>query len=138
MVGEFVGRTRELEAISASLAAAAREQRPRVVLLAGEPGIGKTRRLGEVRAGTPAGRTFAVEGYEPERSVPLAAAAALVRSLTGTSRSSPFGDVLTLDATGEARSLDPIRIFETAHRAIDRLGTVAIVVDDLQWVDELS
>jgi DNA-binding CsgD family transcriptional regulator len=36
------------------------------------------------------------------------------------------------------RSRDPLRIFETAHRALSSFGPSILVIDDLQWVDEQS
>jgi len=40
---------------------------------------------------------------------------------------------------GEAVApLEPLRIFETAHRALRQVGRPLLLVDDLQWVDELS
>jgi DNA-binding CsgD family transcriptional regulator len=41
--------------------------------------------------------------------------------------------------TSDERPLEPLRIFEAAHRALLGLeGTVLLCVDDLQWVDVLS
>jgi predicted ATPase len=34
--------------------------------------------------------------------------------------------------------LEPVRIFETAHRALSRFEPALLLIDDLQWVDELS
>ena len=37
------------------------------------------------------------------------------------------------------RSLEPLRLFEAARRALLGLeGSVLLVVDDLQWVDDLA
>jgi DNA-binding CsgD family transcriptional regulator len=105
------------------------------VLVVGEPGQGKSRLLSEARDRFWVGQHLAVLGYEPEGRVPLAAAMGLLRDLARTSRDvAAFVSSEAPPSTG----LDPVRVFEAAHRAIDRLGPVLITLDDLQWVDHLS
>jgi DNA-binding CsgD family transcriptional regulator len=131
----FVGRTRELAAIQAAVTNVRRTGGPACVLVVGEPGQGKSRLLSEAHDRFWVGQHLAVLGYEPERRVPLAAAMGLLRDLARTSR-----DVAAF-VTSEAppsTGLDPVRVFEAAHRAIDHLGPVLITLDDLQWVDQLS
>ena len=38
----------------------------------------------------------------------------------------------------EPVALEPVRVFEAAHRALRELEPALLVVDDLQWLDELS
>lgn len=61
----FIGRQRELDALDAALDRAAAGQ-PRVVLLAGEPGIGKTRTAQEIVAHAAARQVLALWGRCPE------------------------------------------------------------------------
>ncbi len=77
-----VGRDHELRAIADVADSVLRERRPAGILVLGEPGMGKTRLLAE--AGEPAGfvQRLPVQGYEPERNVPLAAAREMLRRLS--------------------------------------------------------
>lgn len=106
-------------------------------LVIGEPGSGKSRLLVEARGRTRLAHSVEVLGYEPERHVPLAAAAQLLRMLTEVPEHGPRLDALLLD-TNEARALDPVRIFEAAHRSLRTLEPTLLVIDDLQWMDDLS
>ena len=47
-------------------------------------------------------------------------------------------ELLPGDANEENSPLEPVRIFEAAPRALRAAGPALILVDDLQWVDELS
>jgi DNA-binding CsgD family transcriptional regulator len=135
--GPFFGRGAELEAI-ARIATIAREQRATgAVLVIGEAGQGKSRLLAEARRRLGFDHLFRVDGFEAERAVPLAAARSLVRDLAGPGDPT-LAEILTGPTDAGDHSLEPIRVFEAAHRALDRLSPAGIVVDDLQWVDELS
>ena len=132
----FVGRTRELAAITEMTAWAASESAPAGVLVLGSTGQGKSRLLEEARSRSKIDHRLAIAGYEPERNVPLAAATGLLRTISGQRDWLPalFSDRFPGDGT----ALDPIRIFEAAHVAVGRLGRVLLTIDDLQWVDDLS
>jgi DNA-binding CsgD family transcriptional regulator len=133
---DFVGRARELEALlkvtdGAHLAA--------VALVVGDPGSGKSRLLAEAsaRAGSP--NVVHLAGYEAESAVPLAAASSLLRTLTRAGENGITLNSLLFTAPGEdGASLDPLRIFEAAHRSLASLEPMLLVLDDLQWVDPLS
>lgn len=125
----FVGRVRELEAL-AELAARVRSTgRPGVAVVVAEPGAGKTRLLAELRTRHHFPHELPVVGYEPERRVPLTAASEILRRL---GLAGPGFDRLSGGA------LEPLRLFESALRAMGRMGPVLMTVDDLQWVDDLS
>lgn len=132
----FVGRTRELAAITEMTAWAARESAPAGVLVLGSPGQGKSRLLAEARSRIKIDHRLAIVGYEPERNVPLASAIGLLRTLSGQRDWVPA--LFSGPSHGGETALDPIRIFEAAHLAVDRLGRVLLTIDDLQWVDDLS
>jgi hypothetical protein len=134
----FVGRVGELAALAEVARAAARDQVAAAFII-GDPGSGKSRLLAEAAACADLRDQFRVVGYEPEREVPLAAASDFLRALTGAT---PHGHRLEAFVFGvgsaDASSLEPIRVFEAAHRALSAVGPALALVDDLQWVDDLS
>ena len=134
----LVGRARELATIDAIARDFDDQGGLWAVLVAGDPGQGKTRLLAETRARLTIPSKFEVVGYETERSVPLAAASTLLRDLAGDDPGSLLGDILALPVTAGSTPLEPIRVFEAAHRALGLLGSALISIDDLQWVDDLS
>ncbi len=132
MSAGFVGRDHELATLR-QLAADGSEG-PRVGVVVGDPGSGKTRLLGEAAAGVTIERRFELVGYEPERRVPLAAAAPMLRRL----EQEPEGRALRRLLVEGSGALEPIRVFEAALRAFARETPTLVVVDDVQWLDELS
>lgn len=133
----FVGRAAELEAIADVLGTATRQRHAAVVAIVGQPGLGKSRLLQEARARFPGGPVLTIVGYEPEMRVPLSAGAEFLGALAASPGAGGLQDLLARRPSEELAgdSLEPLRILEAAHRAIDALGDVRIVVDDLQWVD---
>jgi DNA-binding NarL/FixJ family response regulator len=132
----FIGRREELDRLAELQLRAHRARLPAASLIAGEPGTGKSRLLAQVldRSRLRQGRLV---GFEPLQSVPLAAAAALLRLLATSP--GPARDLDRLVFGGPAQeSRDPLRIFEGAHRALASSGPMLIAIDDLQWVDDLS
>ena len=137
MGGPFFGRGAELETIAHIAAIAKGRRGTAAVLVIGDAGQGKSRLIAEARSGLKIDHTFRIDGFEAERAVPLAASRDLLRGLAG--EGDPLLTVVpTGPATVEDRTLEPIRVFEAAHRALERLSPAAILVDDVQWVDELS
>jgi DNA-binding CsgD family transcriptional regulator len=131
----FVGRTNELETLAEI--ADRGGSGPAMAIVVGEPGSGKSRLLTEARARSGLHHSFAVVGYETERQVPLAAAAALLRELTDAPKQGAHLEAL-LFGSQETTALEPVRVFEAAHRAFRVFEPALLVVDDLQWVDGLS
>ena len=133
-VTPFVGRVEELGALTDI------GERPGVAaaVVVGDPGTGKSRLLEEAAARAALRNQLRVVGYEPESAVPLASAVDLLKVLA---RAGPIGrslETLVFATAGETAPLDPIRVFEAAHRSLSAHGPSLVLVDDMQWVDGLS
>ena len=133
MPGIFVGREAELQA----LIDAALVRRPGVAaaVVIGDPGSGKTRLLEEARKRLTTAHHFEISGYETEREVPLAAASSLLRALAVAPKHGEALDRLVFQGDSQ---LEPLRVFEVAHRACRELEPAVLIIDDLQWLDSLS
>jgi DNA-binding CsgD family transcriptional regulator len=140
MSASFVGRQVELALLEAMCSKANTDHRPGAALITGLPGSGKTRLLAEMRGRHTATHHLSMTGYESGTQVPMAAAADLVRGLGKTSTAGEIlQEFLFAPGPSEERSLEPLRLFEAARRALLALdGAVLLIVDDLQWVDDLS
>jgi DNA-binding CsgD family transcriptional regulator len=135
---EVVGRAEELAALGTLLGRARTRSGPAVAALVGEPGIGKTRLLAEAARLVAGMRVFRLVGYEPERQVPLGAAADLLRRL---SRAGAEGERLAALLAAEMpdeSGLEALRVFEAAYRVLTTMAPAVLIVDDVQWADELS
>jgi DNA-binding CsgD family transcriptional regulator len=140
MSATFVGRRVELAVLESVCSSAKAESEPAAAMITGLPGSGKTRLLAELSSRQRASTQLRVAGFEAGMPVPLAAAGDLLHAL---GRVPGAGGLLSelLSATGltEDRSLEPLRLFEAARRALLGLeGPILLVVDDLHWVDELA
>lgn len=140
----FVGRTQELRTLAKIVATSAG---PSAALVTGVAGCGKSRLLAEALGLAPRVPSFAVVGFESERHVPLAAAAGLLRALVAIPRHGDALDALVFGSVAEgpaaearpdAGTSEPLRIFEAARRALRTVEPALLVIDDLQWVDDLS
>jgi DNA-binding CsgD family transcriptional regulator len=134
----FVGRAAELAALG-EIAGAAAGGDVAAAVVVGDPGTGKSRLLAEAAAATMTPTCLWVVGYEPERQVPLASVAELLKALCEAGAAGRRLETLAFEAAPEVGSaLEPVRVFEAVHRALRAHGPAFIAVDDLQWVDELS
>jgi DNA-binding CsgD family transcriptional regulator len=100
----------------------------------GTPGLGKSRLLAEL-VGTLEFRFVRVQAYETATEVALGASGILLRELARVPEIGERLDALLVGDAGTAMSADSIRLFETAFRCVLRMAPLAIVADDLQWID---
>jgi DNA-binding CsgD family transcriptional regulator len=136
-MAEFFGRPHELELVRGAVERAGREQRPTVVVVDGEPGVGKSRLIDEASRNVRADRV-AVSAYEPEMSLPFSLGHDLTRALARSSRAAGqiLGPMLAPQPGGPRP--DWSSVFEAAHRAAGLSDSLLITVDDFQWSDERS
>ena len=109
-----------------------------VAVVEGDPGVGKSRLLIEFQRTALVPEQIWCSGYEPERTVPLAAARALLRRLRTVAEGGEIVDAMTFGAPSPSEPIEPLRLFEAAHRALVSLGPTLVIVDDLHWADGLS
>jgi DNA-binding SARP family transcriptional activator len=124
----FVGREAELVSLVSSWRSARSGEGPRAVLVAGEPGIGKTRLVGELSAlaQSEGARVLRGRAFEAEMVRPYG----------------PWIDALPkLGSTDSAKLADRTRLFDAVvgmlAAAAGAPGCV-LTLDDLQWFDEAS
>jgi DNA-binding SARP family transcriptional activator/tetratricopeptide (TPR) repeat protein len=142
----LLGRTAERGIIVEAVREASEGASHRVLLLAGEPGIGKTRLLGEVadQARALGGEPLAGRAFEAEMVRPYGPWIDLLRSASAgeidvTVRS---GLAPLLPELGSAAGeTDKNRLFHAVGRLLlgrASRGPLVVVLDDLQWFDEAS
>lgn len=129
----FVGRAEELSRLN-ELAVKAADGRTSAGIVLAEPGLGKTRLLGEVCRGLQSPRVD-MRGYELAREVPLGTAAGLLRALSKTGSSGHLLESLLLGTGRRERGLGKLRLFEVALRCVADFGELVVCVDDVQWAD---
>src|SRR5437867_2558934 len=119
----FIGRRAEMAVVDSVAETAAARHEPAVLLISGAPGSGKTRLLLEIERHLSDWRSWRISGYEAERTVPLAAARSFLQ------RAVPEW----LEHEGDVAAL-----FETTFRSLMGAPASALLVDDLQWLDETT
>lgn len=144
-VPPLVGRTTELETLAALLDGTSGAG---VLLLTGEPGIGKSRLLEEARRLVEAGGGVVVAGraYAAERGRPYGAWADALRSAPLPALPEPLRDDLAAllpDLSARRGDLpDRARLYDAVADLLARLSaegsSLLVVLDDIQWLDEPS
>ena len=131
--GVFVGRADELATLEAA-AAAARGGHPKVVLVEGDAGIGKSSLLAQFAAGLADTVMLRASGDEAELLLPYGVVGQLVASARGTGGSPP--GLLTSDLSG---AVDPLAVGAELVMWLGQVcrgrGMVLACIDDLQWAD---
>src|SRR5712691_1997837 len=140
MAWAFIGRGAELALLEAVCTRATRDGRPAAALITGLPGAGKTRLLAELRSRQQAGVQLSIVGYQTGTQAPLAAAGELLRALVKVPGVGARLEAALYGSTpADDRPIEPLRVFEAAHRSLLALqGMVLLIVDDIHWVDHLS
>ncbi|HLB17617.1 MAG TPA: adenylate/guanylate cyclase domain-containing protein, partial [Gaiellaceae bacterium] len=150
----FVGRRRELDWLAAAHAEVRAEGRPRLAMLIGEAGVGKTSLVREFRAGLPEETAFRVgRCLSYGRGVTYSALADVLRQQLGLREEDPaetvlarlegreiLGLTLGLDVAGD---LDPraasLALQDEWVRLLSGLAAerpAVVVVEDLHWAAE--
>src|SRR5262249_32044196 len=117
----LIGRDAELATLTAALDGS------RTLVVLGEPGIGKTRLLDELAAAARLRGLAVLRGRGVE--------AEMVRPY-GASRDA-VGPIAEAPLRVEADS-DRARLFDTVVAALNARGATLVILDDAQWLDEVS
>ncbi|HZI37149.1 MAG TPA: BTAD domain-containing putative transcriptional regulator [Acidimicrobiia bacterium] len=145
--GLLLGRTEEREALEGFLGAARMDGRGGLLLLVGEPGIGKTRLLEEARDKIEAGGGLAAtgRGYEAELGRPYGAWMDAFRSIPLP----PLPETVRTDLTPLLPELsatrldleDPNRLYDAVVSLVTHVAAtspVGVLLDDIHWLDTPS
>jgi DNA-binding CsgD family transcriptional regulator/tetratricopeptide (TPR) repeat protein len=131
---DFVGRGAELAMLDLALREA-RAGQPTIVAVEGEPGIGKTRLLHRFAAEVPDLEVLWASGDEAEMSLDYGVAEQLWAAVPAGLKVD--GPPLTPGAAAAGDFAVGAALLD-ALGTLQQRGTVAIVVDDLQWADPPS
>ena len=130
--GVFVGRAAEIAGLEAA-ASEARCGQPKVVLVEGGEGIGKSSLLARFATGLAGVAVLRASGDEAELLLPYGVVGQLVASACGAGRPPPL---LTAGLSG---GVDPMAVGAELVGWFGQFrGMVLAVIDDLQWADMLS
>jgi DNA-binding SARP family transcriptional activator len=140
----LVGRDRELELVRR----AARGDTGQVLVVLGEPGMGKTRLLDELSAEVRSlgGEVLAGRAFEAEMVRPYGPWLDALEGVDPARVPAPFretlGGLMPALGTAQASGLDRTSLFSAVLALVvelaERKGPVALVLDDIQWCDEAT
>ena len=140
---ELVGRRREREALN-SLVDAVRGGESRVLVLRGEPGVGKTALLEHIRARAVGCRVVGAAGVQAEMELPFAGLHQLIAPMLDRAGRLPApqrGALLTAFGISSGRPPDRLLV---GLAVLSLLSDVAeeeplcCFIDDVQWLDRAS
>jgi len=134
----FVGRQPELSALDKALTAA-RAGKPRVVLIEGEAGIGKSSLISEFQKANPGVPVVTASGEETEAFLPYG----IVQQLATEAATAPAAALADLEllAAGPRADADPLLVGVELLALFSFLQgneAVTVVIEDLQWIDLMS
>jgi DNA-binding SARP family transcriptional activator/predicted ATPase len=140
----LIGRELEWQTLQQWTTAAQTDTPSTLMLIQGEPGIGKTRLLEELvqQLWNTEGCVLWGRAFESEMLRPYGIWADAFRSIQADEFLSDLATLLLDSENSTAGTLDRGRLFDTAVQFIHQLGVdhapVLIVLDDIQWLDEAS
>ena len=129
----FVGRAMELDLLRAELTRVQAGE-PRLVLISGEAGIGKTRLVEQLLSEMPDAQALRSSGDEAEIDIPYGVTSELVRGHSRTA--SGFADTEGADTFPQPFAIGAGLL--TLLSDLQDRGSVAIVIDDVHWADAPS
>ena len=130
-VGPFVGRRVELDRFARALDAA-RTARPRVLVIEGEPGIGKTAFLRRCIGRAEDFVVLEAVGDEAETTLDLGVVAELIARAPASPQAS--GEDAEAPPSSFSAGADLLALLGAAQDT----GPVLVAIDDAQWIDAAS